>query len=272
MARFLPRWPIAVLLAVLVGLDVIAIFFLPRAMRSPDREMVIIGLAFGETVLVGAWAALGTLRVVFRLPMAVLATGVLIRFILVAFEADHPAIGRVMLAVGGLTASVAGALGLARAVGVRLTLVSATGAFGERNVHRFQFSLSQLLQIVACWSLALTILRWLFPPLNSISQDDADWVKKELPVFIAFFGAPVLIGVWVFLSGKKPLVRISIFTVLLPALAYPFRSLLGEPSDEVIHIYFVCSAVLIAALLTARLSGYRVSRAIRVTPAPPTGN
>ncbi len=262
MTQFLPKLPVATLMVAIVGVDALALGLRFASEGSPSKSNWVVGLALSQAVLIGTWAGLGNAPLVVRLPAATLATGLLIRFIVLAQEVPEFAVVMVTIDIGGLTAIVASVFAAGRLFGIRLRSIEPANAGRELETRpqRWQFSLSQLLQLVAGWSLALAILRWVFPPLTSLPHPQGHSLSTELLIFTGFFGLPMPLGVWAFLNSEKPAVRIILFVALLTLLACLFAPALGAPTAEVVVAFVAYAAIVLAALVVARLSDYRVGR------------
>jgi hypothetical protein len=263
MTQFLPKPSVAAVVVVILALDALAIVLRFASEGPPSDSNWVAGLALSQAVLIGAWAGLGNAPMVARLPAATLATGLLIRLIGLAMHVPEPANPVVTIEVGGLVAFVAGLFAVGRLVGIRVITLEAINAESdpENWSRHWQFSLSQLLQMVAGWSLVLAILRWVFPPLISLPQFQANRLPIELPMIAGFFGGPMFVGVWAMLRIGKLAFRVALFAGILILLTFLFAPAFGAPRGELmLSVFLVYAAIIFVALLVCRLSGFRVVR------------
>ena len=163
--------PIILLVVAMLLLDAVAYVSIvneePRHVSSMSGAPIY-ALALSQACLLGMWAGFGRTRTAIRLPVVVALLAVLIR--LICYLAPQYPIPwyfqtSVLLNLGLTAGVVAVAAGLARLLEVaRLVRLGETvgGMNAATTWRQFQFSLSQMLQMVASFG-----LRWRSPSLPS---------------------------------------------------------------------------------------------------------
>jgi hypothetical protein len=246
------RWLVLVLAHVAIGLStgLLAAWIGFSPSGSNMVVAVSIGIVFGQTSLLGIWAALGTSSWWKRLPGVVV--GMVCLGLLLDLSVGTPYLNNQVIVLLA-TVLVAGVLLVVRCFSFRICVT----AVDRTAVPRFQFSIRHLLILTFVVACLVSLGKWLGPHLIPATEP---FRLAMIGLLLATVG---LMTVWSVLGRRHPLLPSMIATGVAAGLGFGlatwFHALAGMtvlwttiPSVEALS--------LVASLLVLRSCGYRLVR------------
>jgi hypothetical protein len=258
--------PIILLVVVMLLLDALAVVRVADGQPGHVSQMngiLIYSLVLSQVWLVGMWAGVGRTRTAIRLPIAVgvlAGWGQLIHVLFVPQNVslwdfhDWDALHFTLIA-----GFVAFAIGMSRISGSDhlMRVGEPTEHAGVAAAHRrFQFTLSEMLQVTAGCGASLAIMKFFYPPI--------EWFPTSvLGVHFAYVGVIVVSGAiasWAVLHTNFRVWRLGVLVLATWAMPFTFAVGRNQPwlITEVSIGVWPFLAFITSALFVGRVCGYRI--------------
>lgn len=260
----------------------VAGLLLAIVLEPNGREHLVLGYLFGtmfgQATLASAWAALGPLPLLWRLPLSLVWLALLVGAI-TGNIAAHGGPREVPFVIGGCLAGQFAALQVpfwGLALGYRLRLRQ--GATGELKVdpRETQFGIRQLMIFTTVIAVFLGACR--FAMTQFAQQDD---LGGEAPIFIFLAVAAIVVTLPLVLAALLPrfapaavalvLVLIGLLTAWEVPLLDKFHNGPGPDTWHIIFINGFTSAWILATVVIVRISGYRLRTGPAIVSADVNG-
>lgn len=268
--------PIILLVIAMLLLDaaaVVRVANLRAREASAVSQILIFSLAISQTCLLGMWAGLGRTRTVIRLPIAVAALAGWGQLICVLFARQnaHPWEFHDWdaLHISLIAGFVAFVVGVDRMLGsTRLTRIGepTDNVRIATTPRRFQFTLSEMLQVIAGCGSSLAAATFLCPPIVW----PPSYVLGVHFAYAGMFVASGLMAAWAVLYTNFRVWRLGLLAAVTWAMLFAFAAVSDQPwlISEVRIGVWPYLAIVTGALFVCRVSGYRITNGRRERVAP----
>jgi hypothetical protein len=268
-----------------LAVPLIVVGFLLIVVLNPDNgEHVIvgylIGTTFGHATLASAWTAFGPLPLILRLPLALLWLAVSVACIALNVWV-HSGPAEIPMALGACVLGQYAVLQLpfwALALGMGVRLCSREPGGLSPNPREYQFGIRQLMVFTAIIAVIFGLGRLVVTRLGPHLSLEGG---PELPILIFLVVASIVMTLPLLLAGLLPrywwqavlvvLLFIGVATAFEVPLINSFARGGGPDVWHVVWLNTFTSAWILALVLVARVSGYRLGGRLVTGDLPTKG-